>query len=336
MNTQKLLHSLIGLAGTISLTLSSCNNYDFGQEFYKNEVGLLSSGEMMIYDRQVLDLNAENQVINIVGNLSGSQRPGQDMSFTIVPDDSLFMRYNKTNFDLDESRFAHILPKDCYEMPSMTGTIKAGNGQGLIPIVIKNIERLSPDSTYLLDFKIDETVTPNVNVKKKHVLLKLSYKNEFASTKTSTDYTYRNTFVSVLTEGSNTSRKLSSSVRLFPLGKNTVRMLAGDETYKNYVEALPDINAKSIILEVGDINPKDESARFVTIKPYKTIEVVQMPAIANYSNTYRLTEDKLPGGRSDFYKEFQLHYKYRVRPDEPFKEVKASFRLKVEKYADKL
>lgn len=315
--------------------LSACNNYDFQQEFYKNEVGLLSKGTMMIYDRQVVDLTDENPTIYVVGNLSGSQNPSKDMPFTVMKSDSLFNRYNKTNFDIDSARFAHFLPEECYDMPEMSGVIKSGERQGRIPIVLKNLTTLSPDSTYLLDFKLDPDHSAPINHKKKHVLIQVFMKNDYASTATNTSYTYRNTVVAVLSEGSNVARKISSSVQLFPMGPQSVRLLAGDETWKDYKDALEIINERSIVLEVGEKDPRDGSSHKVTIKPYKTIEVVQMPAIYEYPNTFRLVEDKLPGGRSEFYKEFRLHYKYRVSPDEPFKEVKACLRLRVDKHADK-
>lgn len=47
------------------------------KEFYKNEIGLLSATEMMIYDRQVVDLAADQLEIAVVGNISGSTRFGQ-------------------------------------------------------------------------------------------------------------------------------------------------------------------------------------------------------------------------------------------------------------------
>ena len=316
-------------------TLVACNSYDFQQEFYKNEVGLLSKGTMMVYDRQIVDLSADEQTIYVVGNLSGSQNTSQDMPFTVMESDSLFNRYNKVNFDIDTKRFAHRLPTRCYDMPDKSGVIKSGTRQGRIPIQLKNLSELSPDSTYLLNFELDPENSASINQKKKHVLIKLLYKHDYASTAENTSYTYRNTVVAVLSEGSNVARKLSTSVQLFPISANSVRMMAGDETWKDYKDALDIINERSIILEVGEKDPRDGNSYKVSVKPYKTIEVVQMPALFEYPNTYRIVEDKLPGGRSEFYKEFRLHYKYRVAADHPYKEVKACFRLKVDKHSDK-
>lgn len=332
---KKNLKKQLPLSCLLLSTLVACNNYDFQQEFYKNEIGLLSKGSLMIYDRQVVDLTDENPTIAVVGNLSGSRNAKVDLPFAVVPNDSLFNRFNKTNFDIDTKRFAHILPEKCYDMPEKSGVIKAGERQGRIPIMLKNLGELSPDSTYFLNFKLDPENSAATNAKKSHVLIKLLVKNEFASTAQNTSYTYRNTVVATLSEGLNEARKLSSSVQLFPVGPRSVRMLAGDERWKEYKDALEIINERSIVLEVGEKDQRDGSSYKVTIKPYKTIEVVQMPALYEYPNTYRLVEDKLPGGRSEYYKEFRLHYKYRVKPENPFKEVKACFRLRVEKHADK-
>ena len=45
---------------TLIGVLSACNEYDFDQEQYRNEVGLLSNSSL-IYDRQVANVGQEKR-----------------------------------------------------------------------------------------------------------------------------------------------------------------------------------------------------------------------------------------------------------------------------------
>ena len=139
-----------------ALVLSSCNNYDFEQNFYPHKVGLMA-GSNRIYDRTTVELSAvENGTasVKLVANLSGSQLADRDYHVTIAHDDSLFNAYNKSNFDIDSTKFARLLPQNCYEDPALQGTIPAGSNKCLFDIKLKNLGTLSPDSTYFLDYKI--------------------------------------------------------------------------------------------------------------------------------------------------------------------------------------
>ena len=57
---------------TLIGVLSACNEYDFDQEQYRNEVGLLSNSSL-IYDRQVANVGQEKDTIYLVATVSGSQ-----------------------------------------------------------------------------------------------------------------------------------------------------------------------------------------------------------------------------------------------------------------------
>ena len=56
---------------TLIGVLSACNEYDFDQEQYRNEVGLLSNSRL-IYDRQVANVGQERYDY-LVATVSGSQ-----------------------------------------------------------------------------------------------------------------------------------------------------------------------------------------------------------------------------------------------------------------------
>ncbi|MDD2246473.1 MAG: DUF4361 domain-containing protein [Proteiniphilum sp.] len=314
---------------------TACNSYDFEQEQFRNEVNLLSNSEM-VYDKQVATLKAEGDTVFLVAGLSGTNASGKPFNVALKEADSLFHAFNKSNFDIDESRFARWLPKECYTLPSMEMQIPAGKFQAKFPVLLKDLHMLSPDSIYLLDYKIDSLKTDTYNAKKKEVLLRIYMKNEFATTKTNTFYNYTSSYVTTLSPSGGVPKRPTSANQVFPLSPNSVRMLAGDENMGDYKTALTRINQMSIKVSIGEKMPQNPLARFVTIEPYKTIEVVQLPPIDMYNNTYLINIISTPDGRSTYYKEFRLHYKYRLQSSQPYKEVKAILRMEYNPRADLL
>lgn len=308
------------------VVISGCNSYDFEQEQFRKEVNLLSNSSL-VYDRQVADLQQERDTLFVVASLSGSQ--ASDASFTVglQNSDTLLRAYNKSNFDINKARFAKYLPEECYEFPNMEMTIPAGSSKAMFPVYLKNLDKISPDSTYFLEYKIDSLKTPYYNPNKRHVLLRIHKENYYATTQTATYYNYTSsTIVIANTDGTNEVRRPTNSNRVFPISGNSVRLMAGDETFSDYTTALDIINNGSIILEMGKQLPENPLAKELTILPYKSIDVVQLTPIGEYDNTYLLNVIRTPDGRATYYKEFRLHYKYRLKSTDRYREVNAKLR----------
>lgn len=312
---------LFGLA-LAAVALSSCNNYDFDQNFYPHKVGLMA-GTNRIYDRTTVELSAVEKgdaTIKLVALISGSQMPDRDYHVTVEHEDSLFKAYNKSNFDIDSTRFAKLLPENCYEDPNLTGTVAAGTNKCTFDIKLKNLEQLSPDSTYFLNYRIashdaEALATDNNNLGETldRVLLKITWKNNWSSTEEAMNYQLVSTQVINLTNASVT--RPTNTVRAFPIDARSVRFLAGDESYDNYTKALHDINVKSFVVTVGDQTETNPSAYNVSFKPYKTdsLEIQALTPSGEYDNTFLYNE--IGGSASTnptYYKEFRLHYRYRV------------------------
>lgn len=320
------------LCATIGGALSSCNEYDFNQEQYRTDISLLSSSNL-VYNRQVADLEQEKDTIYLVATVSGSQPSTSAMTVGLLESDSLLKAYNKSNFDIDKDKFARLLPRECYEFPTMEMEIPAGASKAMFPVYLKNLEKISPDSLYFLDYKIDSLKTPNFNPKKRHVLLQIYKQNYYSTTQTTTNYNYTSsTIIIPNASGTPEVRRPTSANRVFPIGANSVRMMAGDEDLGDYKSALGRINTKSIILEMGEQLPENPEARELTIKPYTVkgatpVDVIQLTPIGEYDNTFVLNIIKTPDGRATYYKEFRLHYKYRLSPNVPYREVNAKMRL---------
>lgn len=312
---------LFGLA-LGALALSSCNNYDFDQNFYPHKVGLMA-GTGRIYDRTTVDLAAVEEGtadIKLVAQISGSQMPDRDYHVTVAHDDSLFNAYNKSNFDIDSTRFAKLLPAECYEDPSLNGTVAAGTNKTTFDIKLKNLDKLSSDSTYFLEYKIvshdaDGLATDNNNLGEplNNVLLKIMWKNDWGSTAEA--YNYQLVSTQVINTNTASVVRPTNTVRAFPVGARSVRFLAGDEKYDNYTTGLHDINRKSFVVTIGEQTETNPSAYNITLKPYKndSIQIELLTPSGEYDNTFIYNE--IGGSASTnptYYKEFRLHYRYRL------------------------
>ena len=305
------------------VVISGCDNYDFAQEQFRKEVNLLSNSSL-VYDRQVAELQQGGDTLFVVASLSGSQASDESFAVALQNSDTLLRAYNKSNFDINKARFAKYLPEECYEFPTMEMTIPAGSSKAMFPVYLKNLDKISPDSIYFLEYKIDSLKTPDCNPKKRHVLLRIHKENYYASTQTATYYNY--TSSTIIIPNTDEVRRPTNSNRVFPISENSVRLMAGDESFSDYTTALDIINKGSIILEMGEQLPENPLAKELTILPYKDIDVMQLTPIGEYDNTYLLNVIRTPDGRATYYKEFRLHYKYRLQSTDRYREVNAKLR----------
>lgn len=324
----------IACLSVLVVSFASCDTYDFEQEQYRNEVNLLSNTSM-VYDRQVADLKSGGDTIYMIAGLSGSQESTQTFKVGVVESDSLFNAFNKSNFDIEVDRYARKLPQECFTLASTEMTIPSGDSKVKFPIYLQNLDILSPDSIYLLNYKIDSLKTKYYNDKKKEVLLRIYKENEFSTTERNTFYNYTSSYV--ITPGTPViTRRPTNANQVFPLAENSVRMLAGDESMGEYKTALERINDRSITIVVGDQIPQNPLARAVKIEPYKDIDVVQLTPLGVYNNTFLINIISTPDGRRTYYKEFRLHYKYRLNQNDRYKEVQAILRMEYNPRADQL
>lgn len=324
----------IACLSVLVVSFASCDTYDFEQEQYRNEVNLLSNTSM-VYDRQVADLKSGGDTIYMIAGLSGSQESTETFKVGVVESDSLFNAFNKSNFDIEVDRYARKLPQECFTLASTEMTIPSGDSKVKFPIYLQNLDILSPDSIYLLNYKIDSLKTKYYNDKKKEVLLRIYKENEFSTTERNTFYNYTSSYV--ITPGTPViTRRPTNANQVFPLAENSVRMLAGDESMGEYKTALERINDRSITIVVGDQIPQNPLARAVKIEPYKDIDVVQLTPLGVYNNTFLINIISTPDGRRTYYKEFRLHYKYRLNQNDRYKEVQAILRMEYNPRADQL
>ena len=271
----------------LATALTSCkDNEMFEKEMYKNEIALISSSYYNTF-QEIVPLTGEEVTGYIAASAGGTHSPVKDMVIQLEEDDAQLDIYNRSLFDADEELYAKLLPKDKYEILDYKILIKAGERTGRTMVKL-HPDGLSPDSTYFIELKASDVSGAEINSKKNSILYQVLIKNDYASQ-------VENTFYSMT--GLTNDRVTAGNKKLFPLTGNSVRVIAGTESFESKVEH---INKTSIILEVGADNS-------ITIKPYKDIMVTQLDGDARYPNVFKVEESF---GRK--FNVFLLSYEYVV------------------------
>ncbi|KAA8486829.1 uncharacterized protein DUF1735 [Arcticibacter tournemirensis] len=267
--------------------LSSCKDNDvFEQEMYKNEVALISSNYYNTFE-EIVPLTGREVTGYIAASAGGTHAPAKDMIIQLEEDDEQFNIYNRSLFDADERLYAKLLPKNRYKIEDYKIVIKAGERTGRTMVKL-DPDGLSPDSTYFIELKATDVSGVDINPKKNSILYQVLIKNDYASQADDAFYAMTGLVDERITAGNK---------KLFPLTSNSVRVIAGTESFESNVSH---INKTSIILEVGADNK-------VTIKPYKDIEVRQIDGDTRYPNIFRVEESF---GRK--FNVFLISYEYKL------------------------
>lgn len=253
-----------------SLLWACDDNAVFEKEMYKNEVALISSDYHNTF-QEIVHLTGEDEIeAYVAASAGGTMAPSEDLVIMLEEDPEPLFDYNWSVYDAEESMYAKPLPKNRFEIPDSKIVIKAGERTGRTMIKIRP-NGLSPDSTYFIGLKATEGSRVEINPKKNTMLYQVLIKNDFASQAENVFYSMTGMVDGMVT---------AANKRLFPLTHNSVRMIAGNETYVSTEAALA---ATSLILEVDEDNN-------VTIKPYKDIVVNQLNNDPLYPNIFRVEE----------------------------------------------
>ncbi len=262
----------IRLLGVLALigTMVSCNDDAiFEKEMYKNEVALISSDYHNTF-QEVVHLTGEEIIGYIAASVGGTHAPEKDMVIGLEEDPAPLALYNYSLYDADESLYARQLHPDKYEIADPRIQINAGERTGKSMIKL-NPDGLSPDSTYFISLRATDISGVELNPKKSTILYQIVLENNYASQAKSSLYTMTGMMDGMVT---------AANKQLFPLTHNSVRMIAGNETFVSTVEAL---EMNSVILEVAEDST-------VTIKPYGSIQVTQLDGDPKYPNMFLVEE----------------------------------------------
>lgn len=271
----------------LATVLISCkDNEIFEKEMYKNEVALISSSYYNTF-QEIVPLKGEEVMAYIAASAGGTHSPTKDIVIQLEESNAQLAFYNRSLFDADEALYAKLLPKDKYEIVDYKILIKAGERTGRTMIKLRP-DGLSPDSTYFIELKATELAGVEINSKKNSILYQVLIKNDYASQAQNTFYSMTGLANEMVTAGNK---------KLFPLTRNSVRVIAGTESFESKADH---INKTSIVLEVGADNS-------VKIKPYKDIKVKQLDGDTRYPNIFKVEE---AFGRK--FNVFLLAYEYEI------------------------
>lgn len=278
---------LFGILLTGGLFWSCNDNAIFEKEMYKNEVALISSEYHNIF-KEVVHLTGEPEVVGyIAASVGGTHATKVNMTIGLEEDAEPLNAYNYSMYDADETLYAKHLSSDKYHIEDYKIKIKAGERTGRTKIILKP-DGLSPDSTYFIGLRATDISGAELNPKKSTILYQIVIENDYASQNKNSLYTMVGTIDGMAT---------AANKELFALSYNSVRMIAGNETF---VSSVSQLEKTSIILEVAEDNS-------VTIKPYGTIEVTQIDGDPKYPNQFMVEEAY--GVRNNV---FLLSYSYTI------------------------
>lgn len=274
----------------LSLTtmFASCDdNTVFEKEMYKNEVALISSDYHNTF-QEVVHLTGDDEIVAYVAvSAGGTHAPTEDLVIALEEDPQPLLEYNLSVYDVEESMYAKSVPKDRYTIENPQIIVKAGERTGKTAIKLRP-NGLSPDSSYFIGLRAVDISGVELNPKKNTILYQVLIKNDYASQAENSLYTMT---------GLANDMPTAANKQLFPMTHNSVRMIAGNETFQSTEASIANT---AIILEVDENNK-------VKIKPFKNIQVIQLDNDPLYPNIFRVEESY--GRRINV---FLLSYEYTI------------------------
>lgn len=261
----------------------------FEREQYKNVFALISESDNVARKFHKL---GEESIGYVAASMGGTNPTTKDITVNLVEDQSLLDDFNRINYDTDISKYGQPLPASKYDIDSYQFTIPAGEISGRLPLRIRP-DGLSPDTAYFISLRVESHSSYEVNPEKSYVLYRIRTKNYWAQADGNTNYSMR---AKLRIQGSASELEMPGTKVMHPLTVNSVRIMAGNETYESNINVF---NRFAIVLEIGEDNK-------VSILPYANIEVTQVDGDSEFPNTFLIEND---GFKT--YKTFLLRYNYK-------------------------
>lgn len=142
---------IIFTASLFLLSLTGCVENPLEEEQYVKKVFIVGAADE-VQTKNVYFTSDEEQETYISIGVGGSLVIDSDVQFTLEEADEAIDDYNKRYIGEGQPRY-HKIDGGLYNVPSMSGAIKAGNTYARVPIKIKARD-LHCDSLYMLSFKL--------------------------------------------------------------------------------------------------------------------------------------------------------------------------------------
>lgn len=252
------LNILYFLTSVFILGSVSCEQNLLEQEQYQKMIYLLSEDDNIYSYPHALNDSVSRGYLTV--GSGGTMPLDKDITVVLKIDSASLEDYNRRRFDIEYDKYAKFLDVERFVLPSYEIVLRAGNSNAttFFPIEV-DANGLSPDTVYMVPFKIESAQGYDINPEKSDVLYKIELYNRFSSSGNKS-YSMKGT---KQTEGGALSVITRSAKEMTPISKNKVRiypenLLPGKD--------LQDIEDKTIILIIND----DGS---VLIRPFKNIRV---------------------------------------------------------------
>lgn len=270
------------------LIFASCEENLLEQEQYKKVIYLLS-GENNVFSYSHALNDSLTRGYLTVGS-GGTKALESDAVIKLDIDQASLDAYNRKIFDVDYDKYVKTLDASRFVLPSYDIVLRAGQDAvtTFFPIEV-DANGLSPDTVYMIPFKIVEASDYEVNPVKSTVLYRVDLKNKYAEPRNQS-YKMKGT---KQVEGGNLS-VITTTKSMVPISGNKVRIFPENLQYST---ELDEIENKTIVLVIE----KDNSIR---IKPFKHLQVENIGKsyytrdlktgadIFNFSYRYKLPEDE--------------------------------------------
>jgi hypothetical protein len=299
----------------------ACNEEDFSsKEYYRYVLYLLSKEDYNVFS-DVYPFDDGNQSTGYFSvGCGGSLANPEDVVVYLEQDTVLLNVYNRSNYDIDTSRYARLMSEDKYTIETMQVVIPAGNTDQYVKVAVKVWpDGISPDSTYFIPLAIKSVSNYEVNPDKYNMLFRVVVENLYAGMLKDTYYSMKGNTLDdngeILAGSGIAATKLAR-----PLSKNSVRIFAGTGPVKADFgvdpvlsrPTLEELGKYGIVLTVKGDNKVD-------ITPYGTIQVE--PVDGEGLNIYSEERDNMADDKVNKY--FYLRYRFRTL-DKPATDTEAA------------
>jgi hypothetical protein len=200
----------------------------FEREQYKNVFALISESDNVARKFHKL---GEESIGYVAASMGGTNPTTKDITVNLVEDQSLLDNFNRINYDTDVSKYGKPMPESKYDIDSYQFTIPAGGISGRLPIRIRP-DGLSPDTAYFISLRVESHSSYEVNPDKSYVLYQIRTKNYWAQADGNTNYSMR---AKLRIQGSASELEMPGTKVMHPLTENSVRIMAGNETYESNI-----------------------------------------------------------------------------------------------------
>ena len=221
--------NIIIVFALLAVGFSACNRDEiFEREQYKQVIAVKSDGIFKIFGQDIdLDQLKEGYFDGFISATVGGSLPTEKpIKINIEGDGDLLNQYNEFSFAQQTYLYAQLIPN--YTISDYSINIPAGERTGTMKIRV-NPTGLSPDSVYMLPFRVTGVSEYEMNQDKSTVLYRIYLKNFYSTTRNIPSYSHKGVQTPIdVSESQQLPVNTMASKVVHPVEGNSVRLFAGN------------------------------------------------------------------------------------------------------------